>query len=138
MHFTAHSADNLFTRYMTRYTEEKCTRPLERHKFNLEEVSIHADASKDGQDVSLRLTVNIPGEERSIIQAKESNLQAAIDAAADKIERVLNDAATRKRGMRRNSETIDYTEEFGDKDYLTEGEEEALRELDALDEVLDI
>lgn len=138
MHFTAHSADNLFTRYMTRYAEEKCSRPLERHKFDIDEVSVHADAAKDGQQINLKMTIAIPGEEKSVIQAREDSLQAAIDIASDKLERVLNDASARKLSGRRQAEVLDYTEEFGESDYLTEGEEEALREMGALDEVLDI
>ncbi|MEC8379968.1 MAG: HPF/RaiA family ribosome-associated protein [Myxococcota bacterium] len=139
MHFTAHSADHLFTRYMMRYAEEKCARPIERHKFDLDEVSIHADAAKDGQQISLKMTVSIPGEDRSVIQAKEDTLQAAIDIVTDKLERVLSDGSARKLSSRRSSEAQqDYTEEFGESDYLTEGEEEVLRQMGALDEVLDI
>ena len=139
MHFTAHSADHLFTRYMMRYAEEKCARPIERHKFDLDEVSVHADAAKDGQQIILKMTVSIPGEDRSVIQAKEDSLQAAIDIATDKLERVLSDGAARKLSSRRSNDgQQDYTEEFGESDYLTEGEEEVLRQMGALDEVLDI
>ena len=138
MHFTAHSADHLFTRYMMRYAEEKYARPIERHKFDLDEVSIHADAAKDGQQINLKMTVSIPGEDRFVIQSKEESLQAAIDIAADKLERVLSDNAARKLSSRRTSESADYTEEFGDSDYLTEGEEDVLRQMGALDEVLDL
>ena len=32
----------------------------------------------------------------------------------------------------------DYTEEFGEDDYLTDGEEGNLRKMDALDDILDV
>ena len=79
------------------------------------------------------------GEDRSVIQAKEDTLQAAIDIATDKLERILSDGAARKLASRRSNDgQQDYTEEFGESDYLTEGEEEVLRQMGALDEVLDI
>ena len=44
-------------------------------------------------------------------------------------------------GQRDSSEKevlADYTEEFGEDDYLTDGEEEVLRKMDALDDILDV
>ena len=65
---------------------------------------------------------------------------AAIDIAADKLERSLR-SLKNKGSQRDGSEKealADYTEEFGEDDYLTDGEEEVLRKMDALDDILDV
>ena len=137
MRFTTHSPNDLFSKKMHSYAESKLVKPILRHKIDDNAVTIRCDAEQDNTSVNLRVSVLIPGEDRHIISTSEEELNAAIDMAADKMDRLFRDMSDRKKTKRRDSSEPDYTEELGEDDYLTDGEEDVLRELGALDVVLD-
>ena len=139
MKFLANSPNPVFTRRLQSYAQEKLQKPLVRHKFDSENVTMRVDAEKIGNNVQLKVVVMIPGETRQLISCTDAELNAAIDMASDKLERLLSDLSDKKQSMRRTSlNAADYSEPIGDDDYLTDGEEEALRSMNALDDVLDI
>ena len=139
MKFLANSPNPVFTRRLQSYAQEKLQKPLVRHKFDSENVSMRVDAEKLGNNIQLKVVVMIPGEARQLISCTDEELNAAIDMASDKLERLLSDLSDKKKSVRRTSlAAVDYSEPLGDDDYLTDGEEEALRSMGALDDVLDI
>ena len=139
MKFLANAVNVKFTRRLNSYGREKLEKPLVRHKFDSDNVTIKADIEETGKSLQLKVVVMIPGESKQLISAQEDDINAVIDSASDKLERLISDLSNRKKATRRNAANAqDYTEEFGDDDYLTNGEEEALREMGALDDVLDI
>ena len=139
MKFLASSTNEKYTRRLNSYGREKLEKPLVRHKFDSDNVTIRADIEETGNKIQLRVVVMIPGESKQLISATEEDINAVIDVSSDKLERLLNDLSNRKRSARRSAATAqDYTEEYSGEDFLTDGEEEALRDMDALDDVLDI
>ena len=139
MKFLANSTNEKYTRRLNSYGREKLEKPLVRHKFDSDNVTIRTDLEDVGTSIQLKVVVMIPGEAKQLITASEEDINAVIDVASDKLERVLKDLSDRKRASRRSAEIAqDHTEEFGEDDYLTDGEEEALREMGALDDILDI
>jgi len=138
MRFTTHSPNDLFSKKMHAYAESKLIKPILRHKIDDSSVTIRCDAEKDNSEVNLRVSVLISGEDSHTISTSQEELNAAIDIAADKMERLLRDLSDRKRSQRRQNDVPDYTEELGEDDYLTDGEEDVLRELGALDVVLEV
>ena len=139
MKFLASSTNEKFTRRLNSYGREKLEKPLVRHKFDSDNVTIRADIEENGNNIQLRVVVMIPGESKQLISATEEDINAVIDVASDKLERLLNDLSNRKRSARRSAATAqDYTEEYAEDDFFTDGEEEALRAMDALDDVLDV
>lgn len=139
MRFTAHSPNDLFSMRMQEYANQKLSRPIRKLQMDSESVSIQATAEQNGVNVDLRVSVHIPGEELLQLSCSEGELNAAIDAAADKLQRQLGDISARKSaGRRAMSETVDTSEVLGEEDYLTDGEEDVLRSMGALDTVLGI
>ena len=139
MKFLANSTNEKYTRRLNSYGREKLEKPLVRHKFDSDNVTIRTDLEDVGTSIQLKVVVMIPGEAKQLITASEEDINAVIDIASDKLERVLSDLTDRKRAARRSAEIAqDHTEAFGEDDYLTDGEEEALREMGALDDILDI
>ena len=69
-----------------------------------------------------------------MVPVAKGQLNAAIDIAADKLERSLR--SLKNKGSQRDASEkealADYTEEFGEDDYTADGEEEVLRKMDAL------
>ncbi|MEC7984105.1 MAG: HPF/RaiA family ribosome-associated protein [Myxococcota bacterium] len=139
MKFLANSPNPVFTRRLQSYAQEKLQKPLVRHKFDSENVAMRVDAEKIGNRVQLKVVVMIPGEANQHISCTDDELNAAIDMASDKLERLLSDLSDKKQSMRRTARNAaDFSEPLGDDDYLTDGEEEALRAMNALDDVLDL
>ena len=136
MKFTPHSSDGLFGNRMKRYAAEKLQRPILRHHLDAEDVEIKAEAKEVGTGIEMRVSVYIPGEEAIHFTVNEEEINAAIDVSADKLERALRSMKNKKRSRRGQGEQEDYTEEFGEDDYLTDGEEDVLREMGALDDIL--
>ena len=139
MKFVGHSSSNIFGNRLKRYAEEKLQRPILRHQLDGSDVSVRAEAEENGNEVDFKVSVFIPGKEAIVVTATEEHLNAAIDIAADKLERSLR--ALKSKGASRDSgreQLADYTEDFGEDDYLTDGEEEVLRQMDALDDILDV
>tara|TARA_B110000037_G_C17089962_1_gene493600 strand:+ start:536 stop:952 length:417 start_codon:yes stop_codon:yes gene_type:complete len=138
MKFTGHSSSGLFGNRMKRYAEEKLQRPLIRHKLDGEDVQIKSEAEENGNQVNFKLSVSIPGEDTIVISVTEDRINGAIDVAADKLERVIRSLKSKKKNRREQTDLGDYTEEFGEDDYLTDGEEDVLRDMGALDDILGI
>ena len=139
MRFTAHSPNDLFSTQLQEYANQKLSRPIRKLQMDSESVSIQATAEQNGVNVDLRVSIHIPGEEMLQLSCSEGELNAAIDAAADKLQRQLGDISARKSaGRRLTGETTDTSEAIGDDDYLTDGEEDVLRSMGALDTVLGI
>ena len=138
MRFTTHSPNDLFNKKMRAYAESKLVKPILRHKIDDSSVTIRCDAEKDSSTVNLRVSVLITGEDRHTITTTQEELNAAIDDAADKMDRLFRNLSERKKSTRRSVNVGDYTEELGEDDYLTDGEEDVLRELGALDVVLEV
>ena len=139
MRFTAHSPNDLFSTRMQEYANQKLSRPIRKLQMDSESVSIQATAEQNGMHVDLRVSVHIPGEEMLQLSCSEGKLNAAIDSAADKLQRQLGDMSARKSaGRRLTGEVTDTSEPIGDDDYLTDGEEDVLRNMGALDTVLGI
>ena len=136
MKFTGHSSSGLLGNRMKRYAEEKLQRPLIRHKLDGEDVQIKSEAEENGSQVDFKVSVFIPGEDAITVSVTEEKINGAIDVAADKLERVIRSLKSKKKNRREQSDLEDYTEEFGEDDYLTDGEEEVLREMGALDDIL--
>jgi len=139
MQFVGHSSSNIFGNRLKRYAEEKLQRPILRHQLDGSDISVRAEAEENGNEVDFKVSVFIPGKEAIVVTATEEHLNAAIDIAADKLERSLR--ALKSKGASRDSgreQLADYTEDFGEDDYLTDGEEEVLRQMDALDDILDV
>ena len=139
MRFTAHSPNDLFSTHLQEYANQKLSRPIRKLQMDSESVSIQATAEQNGVNVDLRVSIHIPGEEMLQLSCSEGELNAAIDAAADKLQRQLGDISARKSaGRRLTGETTDTSEAIDDDDYLTDGEEDVLRSMGALDTVLGI
>ncbi len=139
MRFTAHSPNDLFSTHLQEYANQKLSRPIRKLQMDSESVSIQATAEQNGVNVDLRVSIHIPGEEMLQLSCSEGELNAAIDAAADKLQRQLGDISARKSaGRRLTGDTTDASEAIGDDDYLTDGEEDVLRSMGALDTVLGI
>ena len=139
MRFTAHSPNDLFSSQMQEYANQKLSRPIRKLQMDSESVSIQATAEQNGVNVDLRVSIHIPGEEMLQLSCSEGELNAAIDAAADKLQRQLGDISARKSaGRRLTGDATDSSEPIGDDDYLTDGEEDVLRSMGALDTVLGI
>ena len=138
MQFVGHSSSNIFGNRLKRYAEEKLQRPILRHQLDGTDVSVRAEAEENGSSVDFKVSVFIPGKEAIVVTATEDQLNAAIDIAADKLERSLRSLKNRSNPREANQHLEDYTEDFGEDDYLTDGEEEVLRQMDALDDILDV
>ena len=139
MRFTAHSPNDLFSTQLQEYANQKLSRPIRKLQMDSESVSIQATAEQNGVNVDLRVSIHIPGEEMLQLSCSEGELNAAIDAAADKLQRQLGDISARKSaGRRLTGDTTDTSEAIGEDDYLTDGEEDVLRSMGALDTVLGI
>ena len=137
MRFTAHSPNDLFSTRMQEYANQKLSRPIRKLQMDSESVSIQATAEQNGVKVDLRVSVHIPGEEMLQLSCSEGELNAAIDLAADKLQRQLGDISARKSaGRRLTGDGTDTSEPLGEDDYLTDGEEDVLRSMGALDTVL--
>lgn len=136
MKFTGHSSSGLLGNRMKRYAEEKLQRPLIRHKLDGEDVQIKSEAEENGNHVDFKVSVFIPGQDAITVSVTEDRINGAIDVAADKLERAIRSLKSKKKNRREQSDLEDYTEEFGEDDYLTDGEEEVLREMGALDDIL--
>ena len=139
MKFIGHSSSDIFSNRLKRYAEEKLQRPILRHQLDGSDVTVRAEAEENGTQVDLKVSVFIPGKESIVVSTTEDQLNAAIDIAADKLERSLRSVKNKGSARENTKEALgDYTEEFGEDDYLTDGEEEVLRQMDALDDILDV
>ncbi len=137
MRFVIHDQDGLFTDALKEYCEEKITRPILKHHLDDPSTSIDVDAVQAGDDVEIRVKAVVPHHPLFRVEASDPDAYAAIDLAADRLARVVRDAEERRRARRRRAtaETGAPLAEFEDE--MTAEEDEALREMGALDAVLE-
>ena len=124
----------MFNDKLKEVCEEKLTRPLERHKVDLGTARFDLDASIYRESVGLRVRLNMPGVVITV-STLHPDAQAALDLAVDKLSRKLRDIDDRRRAMRRRQGAMPELADEGE-DIFTEDEEEVLREMGALDAVL--
>ena len=79
MKFLANSTNEKYTRRLNSYGREKLEKPLVRHKFDSDNVTIRADIEETGNKIQLRVVVMIPGESKQLISATEEDINAVID-----------------------------------------------------------
>lgn len=138
MQFTTHSPEQLLTDPLREYCETKLQRPIHRHKFDDPAVSMNVDVSQHGESVELKVRVTLPGMSPFTVTGEHEDPYAAIDLTSDKLERRMRDIADKRRSQRRRAGGNNLPD-LGDEDHdiFTEEEEQQLREMGALDAVLE-
>ena len=138
MKFVTHSPESLFTEALRDYCEEKLAKPILKLRLDSPATALNVEASQHGESVELKVRVSLPGSNPFTVQAANQDAYASIDLAADNLIRRLRDIEERRRALeRRASMPIGASLDDEEHDLFTEGEEEALREMGALDAVLD-
>ena len=124
MRFTAHSPNDLFLRGCKNMPTKNYHVPFGNYRWTVSRFPSKQQVEQNGVNVDLRVSIHIPGEEMLQLSCSEGELNAAIDAAADKLQRQLGDISARKSAGRRLTESTDTSEPIGEDDYLTDGEED--------------
>jgi ribosomal subunit interface protein len=138
MQFTTHSPEQLFTDALREYCQEKLQKPILRHKLDSEATSVNVDVCQHGEFVELKVRVSLPGMAPFTVSAEHDDAYASIDLTADKLERRVRDIEAKRRARRRRTAADNLQALSGETaDVFTEGEEDALRQMGALDAVLD-
>jgi len=132
MQFNYRSSSDLFTKALKEYTEEKLGRPIERHQ--IEDVRFDCEAAKHRDRVGLRVLMSYPGV-KITVSTLHPDAYAAVDLAVDKLERKLRDTEDRRRSMKRRRARAVAEDEMDV--LMTQDEEEVLREMGALKDVLE-
>lgn len=136
MQINFHSPDDVFTDELREYGEEKLTRPLMRHKIPTESARLDVDASNVRERVALRVRMTFPGTTITV-STLSGDAFSAVDMAEDKLARKLRDTEERRREQeRRRMELAPLDDEA--TDIFTADEEEVLRQMGALDAVLEL
>ena len=136
MQINFHSPDDVFTDELREYGEEKLTRPLMRHKIPTENLRLDVDASNVRERVALRVRLTFPGTTITV-STLSGDAFSAVDMAEDKLARKLRDTEERRREQdRRRLELAPLDDEA--TDIFTADEEEVLRQMGALDAVLEL
>ena len=136
MQINFHSPDDVFTDELREYGEEKLTRPLMRHKIPTESLRLDVDASNVRERVALRVRLTFPGTTITV-STLSGDAFSAVDMAEDKLARKLRDTEERRREQdRRRLELAPLDDEA--TDIFTADEEEVLRQMGALDAVLEL
>ena len=136
MQINFHSPDDVFTDELREYGEEKLTRPLMRHKIPTENARLDVDASNVRERVALRVRLTFPGTTITV-STLSGDAFSAVDMAEDKLARKLRDTEERRREQdRRRLELAPLDDEA--TDIFTADEEEVLRQMGALDAVLEL
>ncbi|MCK6520725.1 ribosome-associated translation inhibitor RaiA [Myxococcota bacterium] len=136
MQINFHSPDEVFTDELREYGEEKLTRPLLRHKIPMENARLDVDASNVRERVALRVRMTFPGTTITV-STLSGDAFSAVDMAEDKLARKLRDTEERRREQeRRRMELAPLDDEA--TDIFTADEEEVLRQMGALDAVLEL
>ena len=136
MQINFHSPDEVFTDELREYGEEKLTRPLMRHKIPTENLRLDVDASNVRERVALRVRLTFPGTTITV-STLSGDAFSAVDMAEDKLARKLRDTEERRREQdRRRLELAPLDDEA--TDIFTADEEEVLRQMGALDAVLEL
>ncbi|HJN74385.1 MAG TPA: ribosome-associated translation inhibitor RaiA [Myxococcota bacterium] len=134
MTFNYRSSSDLFTKALKEYTEEKLSRPVERHQIEDDSIRFDCEAAKHRERVGLRVLMSYPGVKITISTLHE-DAYAAVDLAVDKLERKLRETEDRRRTMKRRKSRLIPEDEVDV--LMTQDEEEVLREMGALEDVLE-
>jgi len=136
MRITIHSHQNLFTPQLSRYCEEKLSKPVERHHIDSEATRLDVDGENAGDKVEIRVRLGLPHHNPLTVHVQHEDAYAAVDLASDKLERQLRDLTDKRASATRKGKAVS-TSPLGEEDFFTEDEEQTLREMGALDAVLE-
>jgi len=131
-----HSRDGLFKKNLKGYCQEKLTRPIERHRLDDEATRLDIDGHTVGEEVEIRIRLALPHQSPLTATAHHPDAHAAVDLVADKLDRQLRDLTDRQRATHVGVKDL-ISEEIGADDFFTEDEEDTLREMGALDAVIE-
>lgn len=139
MRFAIHSPGETLTEALREYCELKLTKPVARHQVDGDAVTLDVDAAPQGDGVELKVRLKLPHFPTFTVHGTHDDAYACIDLVADKLERKVRDAEDKKRSARRRR-ALDAGGAVADQgeDIFTEDEEETLKEMGALDAVLDV
>lgn len=139
MQIVYHSPEDLFTDALKEYADEKLGKPLVRHKLDGPTSRVDVDASSYREAVALRVRMSTPGLTVTL-SALHGDAYAAVDIVADKLSRKLRDVEERRRDLQRRRADLPALASLDDEatDIFTADEEEVLREMGALDAVLNL
>ncbi len=136
MRFSYRSPQRLFTHALKEYCEEKLGKPVARLKLDGSEGTyFDVEAHQVGEQVGVRVLFHQPGAHVTV-STLHRDPYAAVDLATDKLGRKLRDIEERRRTLNRRSGRASLVEE--QDDIFTEDEEEVLRQMGALDDVLNL
>jgi len=132
-----HAQNKFFTSALREYCAEKLSRPLRRHQLDNENTLIDVDGEPVGEEIKLRVRVSMPHTPTLNASSHHEDAYAAIDLLVDKVERQLNDYEERRRTLNRKTADPEFLPRLGADDFFTEDEEDTLREIGALDAVIE-
>lgn len=138
MQIVHHSPEDLFTDALKEYADEKLARPFVRHHLETDSARLDVDASSYREAIALRVRLAMPGLTITV-SALHPDAYGAVDVVADKLARKLRDVEERRRDQqRRRAVELPMMAPLDDEatDIFTADEEEVLREMGALDAVL--
>jgi putative sigma-54 modulation protein len=136
MRITIHSHQNLFTPQLSKYCEEKLSKPVTRHHIDSEATRLDVDGENAGDKVEIRVRLGLPHHNPITVHVQHGDAYAAVDLAADKLERQLRDMMDKRASTTKKGKTVP-TAALGAEDFFTEDEESTLREMGALDAVIE-
>jgi putative sigma-54 modulation protein len=132
-----HAQNKLFTNALREYCEEKLSRPIRRHQLDGDTTHVDLDGQPVGEEIQLRVRVSNPNTPTLNASAHHEDAYAAVDLLVDKVERQLKDYEERKRTLNRKKSGPETLPGLGTDDFFTEDEEDTLREIGALDAVIE-
>jgi ribosomal subunit interface protein len=100
------SPDFDLTSVLRQYALDHLAAKLLKHARRIQSIVVRFEdrrAARDGLDMVCRVEVLIPGQPPLVVEEIESDLRAAIDLAADRIEELVQRDIERPRSERRNA-----------------------------------
>lgn len=135
MRLAIHAPDDLLNPELQAHTRAKLLRTLQRFAVE-EDAHTVIDVVPDGDGVQVRVrAVLVAHANPLVVNATAEDAGLAMDAALDRLSRQLRDMEARRRASRRKA-ALSEAAEVDTEDFFTEGEEDVLREMGALDAVL--
>ncbi len=136
MRMTMHSREGLFKKDLKGYCQEKLTRSIEKHRLDDEATRLDVDGHTVGDNVEIRVRLALPHQAPLTASAHHQDAHAAVDLVADKLDRQIRDLTDKQRASHVGIQDL-VSEEVGAEDFFTEDEEDTLREMGALDAVIE-
>ncbi len=138
MRFVIHSPGETLTEALREYCELKLSKPIARHQVDGDAVNMDVDATPQGEGVALKVRLKMPHYPTFTVSGTHDDAYACIDLVADRLERQVRDAEDKRRSARRRR-ALGAGGALADQgdDIFTEDEEETLKEMGALDAVLE-